>query len=787
MSLCGAWLATRGRGPTPQSGDGRAHHAPRTFDGTASPRTRSHTDRPLRPTDNHRMFALSARAVRTSREADRPLSAGRQVLAAAAVAGWFAFATPVLAADPAVVVTEQARTELLAHAPQGIVAGSTVWLGLKIEHKPGWHTYWKNPGDSGLPTTLQFTLPAGFSAGEIVWPTPRPLPVGPLVNYGYEDTLLLRVPVQVPAAFQAPQLEVRLRADWLICKEVCIPEGGDFTLRVPTQAATSLHAALFEQSAMQVPRTLPEVRGSARVAGSALQVSVAGLPADWRGQALALMPAEGSVLDHAAKPATAWDASSGAWTAAVPLSPQRTGSPASLPVVLVRAGEAAGIALDVAVQGSWPALPAAPVVALPAASSAPSPVAVDGSLWGAVGLALLGGLLLNLMPCVFPVLSLKVLALARDSGTASQRLANGWAYTAGVIVSFLALAGLMLALRAGGEQLGWGFQLQSPLVIALLAALFMLIGLNLAGVFEVGHLLPSAWATAQARHPLADAALTGVLAVAVASPCTAPFMGASLGMAASLPAAQALAVFAALGLGMAAPYLAASAWPGLARRLPRPGPWMQHLRVFLAFPMFGTVVWLAWVLGHQAGIDAVAGLLGTLVALSLAAWAWGSTALGPTARRLFGAIGILGLSAALAWAWPGWTAAHTATSSADAPATTAAAGDWQPWSASRVQTALAEGRPVFIDFTAAWCVTCQFNKRTVLSDATLMADFAARRVVLLRADWTRRDAAIAAELARMQRQGVPVYALHAPGSATPRVLSELLTVAEVRDALRALP
>ncbi len=349
------------------------------------------------------------------------------------------------------------------------------------------------------------------------------------------------------------------------------------------------------------------------------------------------------------------------------------------------------------------------------------------------------------------------------------------------MLSFLALAGLLLALRAGGEQLGWGFQLQSPAVVAVLAALFTLIGLNLAGVFEFGSVLPGSWAAARARHPMVDSALTGVLAVAVASPCTAPFMGASLGLAVTLPTTEALAIFGALGLGMALPYLAVSAWPPLAHALPRPGPWMAHFKSVMAFPMFATVVWLVWVLGQQAGIDGAAALLLLLLALAFLAWALGSPGLGPVARRGFGIAALLLMAATLFWAGPALR------QDAVAAASPAVGEAWQPWSAARVAQAQAEGRPVFVDFTAAWCVTCQFNKRTTLARAELMDDFAQRRVLLLRADWTRRDAAISAELARLGRSGVPVYALYAPGAAGPRLLSEILSIDEVRTALSTLP
>ncbi len=688
------------------------------------------------------------------------------------------------AATSAVVTTPEVRAELVVHAPEGVAPGKAVWLGLKIEHQPHWHTYWKNPGDSGLPTTLSWTLPAGVRAGEIEWPTPHKLPIGPLLNFGYEGTLLLPVPLSVPAGFAGDALDVGLHAEWLVCREVCIPESGDFALRVPAQAATSGHATLFASARAALPVTLPAVRAHASVEPDALVLRVQGLPAAWQGKALAFFPETPGLIQNAALPKAQW--SGAEWSARVPLDAQRSAAPGALPAVLVAAGEAAGVQLQVAVSGAWPAPAATAAVAgdytqaLPQAGGAALPMPPPPtSLGWALLLAMLGGTLLNLMPCVFPVLSLKVLGFAGHAADRRKLLAAGLAYSAGVVVSFVALAGLLLALRAGGEQLGWGFQLQSPVVVASLAALFTLIGLNLAGVFEFGSVLPGSWATARARHPLVDALLTGVLAVAVASPCTAPFMGVSLGLALTLPAAPALAIFAALGLGMALPYLAASAWPAVARLLPRPGAWMAHFRTLMAFPMFATVIWLVWVLGQQAGIDGVAALLALLLALAFAAWALGSPALGPVARRTLGLLSLLCVAAALAWVVP---ALRQDTTSAVVPA----GAPWQPWSPERVAQAQADGHPVFVDFTAAWCVTCQVNKRTTLADARVQAAFAERGVVLLRADWTRRDSAISAELARLGRSGVPVYALHLPGGAAPRLLSEILSPGEVLSALEAL-
>jgi thiol:disulfide interchange protein DsbD len=375
------------------------------------------------------------------------------------------------------------------------------------------------------------------------------------------------------------------------------------------------------------------------------------------------------------------------------------------------------------------------------------------------------------------VLAVKVMGFARHGDDRRAHRVSGLAYTAGVVISFLALGALMLALRAAGEQLGWGFQLQSPAVVATLAALFTLIGLNLAGVFEFGTFLPSGVASLQARHPAGDAFLSGVLAVAIASPCTAPFMGASLGLAIALPASQALMVFAALGVGMALPYLAASWIPAVAGWLPRPGPWMDTLRKLMAFPMLATVAWLVWVLGQQSGIDGAGALLVLLVALAFAVWAL--TLQGRT-RQVVAALA-LGAGAALVWTLGPQVLRP-------APVTTpgAVAGErWQAWSAQTVRDTLAAGKPVFVDFTAAWCVTCQYNKRTTLADEQVLADFAARQVTLLRADWTLRDPAITQALSTLGRSGVPVYVLYAPGR-TPVVMSEVLSTSEVRARLAAL-
>jgi thiol:disulfide interchange protein len=683
-------------------------------------------------------------------------------------------------AAKAVVATERVRAELLAHAPQGVGPGQPVWVGLQIAHQPEWHTYWKNPGDSGLPTTFAWTLPPGIEAGEVAWPVPKKIPVGPLANYGYEGTVLLPVPLTVTPAFKPSPFgdaEIKLKASWLVCKKECIPEDGNFTLKLPVRSTTALNADAFQAAFNAQPRELKAV-AQARVEGQTLQLSVPGLPASIAGKQLEFFPETGEVIEPAGAWTQAWKGN--VWTASVPLSPHRSESPSLMPIVLVAGNE--GWRGEAKVTGTWPA-PAAPVASVSPAlqealrNAAATPMAAastaGGTFLAALLGALLGGLILNLMPCVFPVLAIKVVGFTRHADDQRGHRISGVAYTLGVVTSFAALGGLMLALRAAGEQLGWGFQLQSPAVVATLAALFTLIALNLAGMFEFRSMLPSSVATLEARHPVANAFLTGMLAVAIASPCTAPFMGASLGLAISLPAAEALAIFVALGVGMALPYLLASWVPAVARWLPRPGAWMDTFRRLMAFPMFATVAWLVWVLGQQSGIDGAGALLALLVAMSMVVWAL--TLRGRT-RLALASVAIAGV------ALVAWTTGAAITRPAAVASAPAKDDRWQAWAPERVQQLVAAGQPVFVDFTAAWCVTCQYNKKTTLSRGEVLADFRAHNYALLRADWTRRDPAITAALAQLGRNGVPVYVVYRPGK-PPVVLSEVLGVEEVRQAI----
>jgi thiol:disulfide interchange protein len=691
------------------------------------------------------------------------------------------------------LTTERVRAELLAHAPQGVTASNddkitpnTVWVGLQLAHQPQWHTYWKNSGDSGLPTQLAWTLPVGVMAGDIAWPVPQKIRIGSLVNYGYEGTVLLAVPLTITPAFKPSllnsNLDIKLKAQWLVCKKECIPEEGEFALSIPTKGSTAINATEFERAWAAQPKALAP--SSAKVKDLALEVNISGLPAALLGKTLEIFTETAEVIETAATPTQTWQ--NNVLTVSMPLSSQRSQSPTLMPLVL-KLGDQAW-RTEASLQGDWPKVAATATVSPGLATAlAENKTAVQNAnltattvnltLFAALLGALLGGLILNLMPCVFPVLALKVVGFTQHASDQKAHRRSGIAYFAGVVLSFVALGALFLALRSAGEQLGWGFQLQNPLVVAGLAVLFTVLGMNLAGLFEFGSVLPSGLATARAKNPTVDSFLSGVLAVAIASPCTAPFMGASLGFALGLPVVEALLIFAAIGVGMALPYLAASFIPAVARALPKPGPWMDTFKKFMAFPMFATVIWLVWVLGQQSGIDGAGALLAILLVLCMVLWAFG---LQGKSRNWIAIFSIASLAYITLATGQNINKIENFSSTATTTGET-----WQAWQPGSVDQLLANGKPVFVDFTAAWCVTCQFNKKSTLSKPELLAEFEAKKVQLLRADWTRRDPAIGAALKDLGRSGVPVYVLYAPGKA-PQVLSEIISVADVRQALQKI-
>lgn len=684
------------------------------------------------------------------------------------------------------VKTPHVEVELLSESAT-LALGTSTTVGVRIRHAPEWHTYWTNPGDAGYALRLAWVLPEGVTVGNIQWPLPKRIftgdPKAPITSFGYEAEVLFPIALSIDPTVRTDRpITLQARADWLVCRDMCIPEEAELKLSLPVQLmgsapTASANAAEFAAARSRLPVPAEGWTAVAKTSGRDLLLQL-DVPAKDRSHARidVFSVTEGST-DTSIH--TAYRTETG-FAVQLRLVGENPG-PSLMSFVVALGGEA---------EKSAPQslLISAPVVrgstALPSDAIAMTAHAVDTpqlSMLAAIALAFVGGLILNLMPCVFPVLSLKILGFAfhagQDSSGAQAMRMHGIAYAAGVIISFLALAALLLGLRAAGAAVGWGFQLQSPVVVWGLAVVFCLIGLNLIGAFDFGQFAQSAVLSFQARRPSVDAFFGGVLAVIAASPCTAPFMGAALGFAIAQGAWVALAVFLSLGTGMALPYVVLAWFPAWLKRLPKPGAWMIRLKQGLAFPMFATVVWLVWVLSLQSGADAAAVSLLGLIGVSIGAWLIGMQ------NRSLGWVGVAVMLAAAVIARPqGLASTEPATT---APVNGAVTSKWQPWSPDRVAELTAKGVPVFVDFTAAWCVSCQANKRMVLSRTDIERDFADKRVILLRADWTSRDERITNALTAMGRSGVPAYAFYAPGK--PRqLLPEVLTKGIVRSAIASL-
>jgi thiol:disulfide interchange protein DsbD len=690
-----------------------------------------------------------------------------------------------------VVSTPQVRAELTYYAPEGIQAGQTFWLGLQLTHQKDWHTYWKNPGDSGLPTSLDWRLPQGLKANEILWPLPKKIQVGQLVNYGFTDTVLLVTPVQVDRQLQLSSsnpLEIGLVANWLVCRQECIPQEGRFKISLQPASSHALAAEAFKLILDHQPQKLSGSPINARLSQQALEFSVPNLPASWVGKRIAVFPEDAEVLAAPAetheKASQNWSGEKNAfWNARLPLDPNRMKSPQLLSLVLMPSGFGAEPAIEVAlkISGNWPSekdLISTQAIDAESASgpaSAQPVVSEDLGWWGALLGGFIGGLILNLMPCVLPVLALKVLGFTKHL-TPAQRRQQAWAYALGVTASMTALGGLVMGLKQAGLAVGWGFQLQSPSMVTALAILFTLIALNLWDVFQLRTSFFAQISGWQSGHPVFNQFLSGLLVVLVAAPCTAPFMGASIGLAVGLPLMQGLLVFFMIGLGLAAPVMCITCFPRLSGLMPSPGAWMENLKRFLAFPVLATVVWLLWVLGQLSGLDQQAITLGLLLSCSGLVWALSQTRL--TRLVLIMVFGLLTL--VLGWYWNSNLQRPGQPTAADSPQSL-----WQAWSADRLQLAMQNKQPVFVDFTAAWCITCQVNERTTLARSEVIDLFKKHQVLLLKADWTRQDPNITTELKRLGRSGVPVYALYMPGQ-SPKVLSELISFRQIKDVLNEI-
>lgn len=691
------------------------------------------------------------------------------------------------AADHA--ATEQVQVRLIPERSQAH-PGATVLIGFEQKIIPHWHTYWQNPGDSGMATSIVWQLPAGASAGPIQWPLPQRYVLGSITNYGYADHVVLLSPVRIPAdAKPGSDFPLTAKANWLVCQEVCIPQQAELGLRLKIVApGTRLAAAnpLIEAARATLPQdTRWPVRALADAQRLQLRVDMAGT-ASRADEAVWFYPSAWGRIVHGAAQAARMDGTTLIIDMQAGEQPLKPGE--ALDGVLVFGttdSKGRGYSLHVVAAAN-----AAAAADAPSASSAPDRLATragdanpspstPGLLW-AMLLALGGGLILNLMPCVFPVLSIKALALVRhgphaDRGTRLQ----GVAYTGGVVLAFLVLAALLLLLRSGGAQIGWGFQFQSPGFVLGVAWLMFALGLSLSGVFALGNSVAGLGAGLADKPGLAGSFFTGVLATVVATPCTAPFMGVAIAYALSQPALQLVLVFASLGLGLALPYLLLSNWPLLQRALPKPGAWMETLKQVFAFPMYATALWLIWVLAQQSGPDGVLLALGGMLVIAFAAWLYGRTRTLSSGRRRSASAIALALVVA---------AATLATLRLPTTQVPAQAASENSYSEAKLQALRAEGKPVFLNFTAAWCITCLVNERAALGRPEVQDAFRAAGIHYLKGDWTNQDAAITAKLAEFGRNGVPLYVFYPPGKdAQPVVLPQLLTPAIVLEHIRPQP
>ncbi len=671
------------------------------------------------------------------------------------------------AAAAAPVKTGHLTVDLGAQT-QGIAPGQTTYIALDQKIEKGWHTYWRNAGDSGEATIIKWTLPAGWTAGDIVWPAPHRLPVGPLMNYGFENEVLLPVPVTAPATAQVGDtVTVKAHADFLVCAEICVPESADLTLSLPVVAGPAGPSPQWGAPIARVLAAAPRPAGLAAAfqkQGQQLKLAITGAAVTGADLADAYFyPYSGTVIDHA-RPQAVERGPEGLTLTLTPGYAFQGSPPKEIAGLITFAGKAIEVT---AAEAPLPATAAG--LGPPAVAGGPGGSGSGFQLPLAAFYAFLGGLILNLMPCVFPILAMKATSLAHHAHETAAARRQGLAFGVGAVATFLALAGVLIALKAAGSAVGWGFQLQSPPVVAGLALLMLLVGLNLSGLFEVGTSLQGVGSGLAGRSGLSGAFFTGALAVVVAAPCTAPFMGPAIGWALTQSAAGALTVFAALGLGFALPFVLVAYAPGLLARLPKPGPWMDVFKKTLAFPMYGAAAWLLWVLAQQVDAGVLARVLAGAVLIAAAAW------IGGIAQRrhaeggrhtatavLAGALAAVAVAAAV---WP--------QGKAELPS--------EPYSATRLAALQAEGRPVFVNYTAAWCVSCQVNDRVAIAPAARA--FEDHNVAYLKADWTKRDPAIAADLARFGRAGVPLYLVYGAKGGDPAILPAILTEGLVKKAL----
>jgi thiol:disulfide interchange protein len=706
------------------------------------------------------------------------------------------------------VTTDNVKARLVSEV-SAVGPGQVFWVALELDIRDGWHTYWRNPGDSGQATNLKWELPPGFTAGDIVWTTPHRFEIAPLVNYGYAKHAVHLVQITAPKDLKAgTPTTLAAKAGWLVCSDVCIPESADLQLKLPQSAqAGSLDPAvssLFTAARSELPTTQPAVT-SARIQGDQLIIT---LSREWGAilsqiKTLAFFPYDEGSIEYAAPQKLTRNQDSVELAMKIGYQPPKAGAIRGVLVATEQnATQSDTVPIEISADFSGAGADQvkagprfAPGVATPGAVA---PVTQTHkkpeSLVVLMLLAIAGGLILNLMPCVFPVLSIKAINVVeqakKDPGAVRTK---GLVFAAGVISSMLCLAAVLLALRAGGEEIGWGFQLQSPLFVTLMIYLLLAVGLNLSGVFEVGGGLAGVGDGLTHGEGYSASFFTGVLTTLVATPCTAPFMAAAVGAALTQSAINALCIFAALGLGLALPYVLLSFAPWMRRVLPKPGAWMDTLKQVFAFPIYASAAWLLWVLSHETSSFGLGAALAGTVLIGLAAWAYqksSSSSGGGRVTVLATAIVSVLLAIVLPVRFADVAAAAPgAAGLSDSAQARPGVDVWQPYSAARVAELSAAGRPLLVNFTASWCLTCLVNERNAFSDAAVQEIFRDKKVTLMKGDWTNRDPAITHALAAFGRAGVPLYVVYnsKPGSAEPLVLPQILTASVVQSAFADAP
>ncbi|MBE2179353.1 MAG: thioredoxin family protein [Chthoniobacterales bacterium] len=650
-----------------------------------------------------------------------------------------------------------------------MVPGKPFRVGLHLQMAPGWHTYWENPGDSGLETTLRLQLPEGFTSGPLVWPLPqRLIEPGDIQVYAYKGETLLTVTIMPPADATGP-VEIKARATWLVCEAICIPGSADLTLTLPAEASGApANTDLFAKFDALLPSSEPppfETLWTPTPTGWNL-----GLRGITDARTADFFPYAGETASpgHTAPREVA----NGNADISIPID----GSPPVRGVVVLENGSRHGWIIE---SGTGTPAESSAFTPAPPPSDLTKPAA---SLWSILVFAFIGGFILNLMPCVLPVISLKIFGFMRQAGDSRANiLKHGLAFIAGIFVWFLGLAAVIVALKAAGSEVTWAFQFQNPWFNFVIGAVVFVFALNLFGVFEItlpGRAAVSI-ASAAGHSGVSGSFAHGILATLLATPCTAPFLGAALGFAFTRSPTVIFAVFFAIAAGMGFPYLVLSAQPGWMKHLPKPGPWMERLKQFMGFPLFATLLWLLYVIGQQRGTEAVIWAAATYLCLGFGAWLYGAF-LGPVSSPRAKWLASAGIAAALALAIGYFAGNLFAGAAASVPsAKTAANTDgipWVPFSDAELQKLLAEGRPVFLDFTADWCITCKFNERTAIDTRAVREAFAKLGIVPMKADWTNSNPEITRKLAQFDRVGVPFYLFYAPGRADdPVILPELLT------------